>query len=283
MAPVTVAAVQTVSGPDVADNLAAVAARLDEAAAAGARLAVLPENFALMGRDERDKLAHAEADGDGPIQAFLAAQAKRHALWLVGDADIGVSVASAALPIATGDPGRVRAACPVYDDRGRRVARYDKIHLFDVELPGGERYAESETIVPGERPVVVATPFGRLGLAVCYDLRFPELFRRLVDGGMELLALPAAFTDTTGRAHWEVLLRARAVENLCHVVAAAQGGHHADGRETWGDSLVIDPWGRVLARRAKGAGVVTATLDPALTAQHRRTFPALAHRRLGGG
>ena len=266
------AAVQMVSGADVGANLEAAGRLIGEAAGRGARLVVLPENFALMGHREEDKLAHAEPDGDGPLQAFLAETAARHGVWLVGGT----------LPLATDDLGRVRAACLLFDDRGRRVARYDKIHLFDVEVATtGERYAESETITAGDTPVVVDTPFGRLGLAVCYDLRFPELFRAMLDDGMELLALPAAFTATTGRAHWEVLLRARAIENLCYVVASAQGGDHPGDRATHGESMVIDPWGRVLERAGLGEAVVVGEVDRALLERTRRTFPALAHRRIG--
>ena len=265
------AAVQMVSGADVGANLAAAARLIDQAAGRGARLVVLPENFALMGAREEDKLAHAEPDGDGPLQAFLAERAARHGVWLVGGT----------LPMATDDPGRVRAACLLYDDGGRRVARYDKIHLFDVEVAAtGERYAESETIAPGDAPVVVDTPLGRLGLAVCYDLRFPELFRAMLDDGMQLLALPAAFTATTGRAHWEVLLRARAVENLCYVAASAQGGDHPGARATHGESMIIDPWGTVLERAGLGEAVVLGEIDRALLERTRRTFPALDHRRI---
>jgi nitrilase len=266
-----VAALQMTSGADVAANLREAERLIAAAAADGATLAVLPENFALMGQTEQAKLGLRERDGDGPLQQFLAAQARRHAIWLVGGT----------LPLAGDDPGRVRAACLLYDAAGRRVARYDKLHLFDVEVAdSGERYVESETIEPGTTPVVADTPFGRLGLAVCYDLRFPELFRRMLDDGMELLALPSAFTAATGRAHWDVLLRARAIENLCHVIAAAQGGMHANGRQTHGDSLVADPWGRVVARREHGPGVVAATLDRARQASLRASFPVLAHRRL---
>lgn len=264
------AAIQMVSGPDVAENLAAAAELLARAAADGARLAVLPENFALMGRGENDKVRVREAEGEGPIQAFLAEQAARHGLWLVGGT----------IPLRTvGDDDRVRAACLLFDDRGRQVARYDKVHLFDVQVVGSaERYAESATIEPGDRYVVAATPLGRLGLAVCYDLRFPEQFRCMVEQGMELLALPAAFTAATGKAHWETLLRARAIENQCYVIASAQGGKHANGRETYGDSLIIDPWGEILARLPHGPGVVLAEFDRERLANVRRQFPVLEHR-----
>jgi predicted amidohydrolase len=265
-----VAALQMCSGPDVGANLAQAQRLIAEAAARGAKLAVLPENFALMGRNERDKLAVAEREGEGPIQAFLAEQARRHGLWLVGGT----------IGLRGSDPERVRAACLLYSDRGERVARYDKIHLFDVEVGEREAYRESATLEPGAEPVLVDTPVGRLGLAVCYDLRFPELFRRLAGQGMQLLALPAAFTATTGAAHWEVLLRARAIENLCYVVASAQGGMHANGRATYGHSMVIDPWGKVLAELGTEPGTADAAIDPAELAQLRERFPALSHRRM---
>ena len=264
------AAIQMVSGPDVAENLAAAAELLARAAAGGARLAVLPENFALMGRGENDKVRVREAEGEGPIQLFLAEQAARHGLWLVGGT----------IPLRTvGDDDRVRAACLLFDDRGRQVARYDKVHLFDVQVVGSaERYAESATIEPGDRYVVAATPLGRLGLAVCYDLRFPEQFRCMVEQGMELLVLPAAFTAATGKAHWETLLRARAIENQCYVIASAQGGKHANGRETYGDSLIIDPWGEILARLPHGPGVVLAEFNRERLENVRQQFPVLQHR-----
>lgn len=266
-----VAAIQMASGPNINANLLEADRLIGQAAAAGARLVVLPENFALMGMSEQDKVAVRERDGEGPIQSFLAQAAVRHGVWLVGGT----------VPMVAQDPGKVRAACLLYDDRGNRVARYDKIHLFDVHLPEtGENYVESETIEPGSEVVVVDTPFGRLGLVVCYDLRFPELFRQMLDQGMEIVALPAAFTAITGRAHWEVLVRARAVENLCYVIAAAQGGYHVNGRETHGDSMIVDPWGVVLDRLPRGSGVVVASLDLERLANIRRTFPSVDHRRL---
>lgn len=265
------AAIQMASGPNVNANLSEAGRLIAEAAAAGARLVVLPENFALMGMTEADKLSVAEPDGEGPLQAFLAEQAARHRVWLLGGT----------LPIASGDPGRVFGASLLFNERGERVARYDKIHLFDVHLPeGDECYHESETIAHGERAVVADTPFGRLGIAVCYDLRFPELFREMLDQGMELLALPAAFTAITGRAHWEALIRARAIENQIYLVAAAQGGFHVNGRETHGDSMVVDPWGQVLDRLARGSGVVLGEMNRERLASIRRSFPSLQHRRL---
>jgi len=265
-----VAALQMVSGPDIETNLRDAEGLIHRAAASGARLAVLPENFALMGRHETDKLAAREPQGDGPIQTFLAEQSARHRLWLVGGT----------IPLVAGVDNKVRATCLVFDPQGRLAARYDKIHLFDVQVAeSGESYRESATIEPGDEPVVVETPFGRLGLAVCYDLRFPELFRLLLDRGMEILALPAAFTATTGKAHWEILLRARAIENLCYVIAAAQGGRHANGRETYGDSMIIDPWGTILGRRPTGPGIVLAELDRDRLHTLRQQFPAVHHRR----
>ncbi len=266
-----VAAIQMASGPNIDANLIEAARLLALAVDQGARLVVLPENFALMGLDERDKVHQRERDGDGPIQAFLAEQARRHGIWLVGGT----------VPLEAGSSDKIRAACLVYDDQGRRVARYDKIHLFDVSLSEyGERYDESATIEPGETPVVVDTPFGRLGLAVCYDLRFPELFRTLLDHGAELFAVPSAFTAITGKAHWEILVRARAIEDLCYVIAADQGGYHVNGRETHGDSMIIDPWGLILDRLPRGSGIVIADLDRERLTSIRRNFPSITHRRL---
>ncbi len=268
------AVIQMNAVPEREVNLAAAAALLAEAARAGAQLAVLPENFACMGRRETDKLALAEADGSGPIQDFLAAQACKLSLWIVGGT-IPLTVAD--------DPGRVHAACCVWNAHGERVARYDKIHLFDIEVPdgSGERYRESATIAPGApAPVVVDTPLGRLGLSVCYDLRFPELYRRLLAEGAELLCVPSAFTARTGEAHWSFLLRARAVENLCHVLASNQCGTHAGERRTWGHSSIIDPWGRVLADAGDAPGMVVCDIDVPARDALRRSFPALDHRRL---
>jgi nitrilase len=261
-----------VSEPDVNANLVMAESLIKQAAQAGAQLAVLPENFAFMGEREVDKLALGEVEGKGPLQTFLADQAARHHIWLVGGT----------IPLATQDPNKVRASCLVFNDLGQQVARYDKIHLFDVQLPqANESYCESDSIEPGSFPVVLETPFGRLGLAVCYDIRFPELMRTLLDQGLEMLALPAAFTAATGKAHWDLLLRVRAVENLCYVIGAAQGGQHASGRETYGNSIIVDPWGEVLARLPYGPGVVLAQLDRSRLTTLRRVFPVLQHRRLG--
>ncbi len=265
-----VAAIQMASGPNVSANLLEAGRLVSRAVAAGSKLVVLPENFAMMGMEESDKVAIREQQGQGPIQDFLAHLAAKHGIWLVGGT----------IPMVAGDAGKVRAACLLYDDHGRCVARYDKIHLFDVHLVDtGENYTESQTIEPGGEVVVADTPFGRLGLAVCYDLRFPELFRCMVDRGVELIAAPSAFTSITGRSHWEVLLRARAIENLSYILAGAQGGFHLNGRETNGDSMIVDPWGVILDRLPRGSGFVCAGLDPARLSSTRRNFPALQHRR----
>ncbi|QIK36741.1 carbon-nitrogen hydrolase family protein [Caldichromatium japonicum] len=263
--------VQMASGPNVSANLLEAERLIRQAVDEGAELVVLPENFACIGKDDRDQLALREPEGDGPLQAFLARSARQFAIWLVGGT----------IPLAAADPDKARAACLVFDDRGERVARYDKIHLFDVNLPGSdERYRESVLIEPGSTPVVIDTPFGSLGLAVCYDLRFPELFRRLIDAGAEILAVPSAFTAVTGKAHWEPLVRARAIENLAYVAAAGQGGFHVSGRETHGHSLIVDPWGAILAQVPRGAGVACATLDREFLDSVRRSFPTISHRRL---
>ncbi|BAV33060.1 apolipoprotein acyltransferase [Sulfuricaulis limicola] len=264
------AAIQMTSGPRVPDNLEEAGRRIAAAAAAGARLVVLPENFALMPLDDADRLTAVEKDGSGPIQEFLAAQAKQHRLWIAGGT----------IPLAANDPGKVRAACLVFNDRGERVARYDKIHLFDVQLDNGETYRESSRFEPGNEVVVVETPYGKLGLAICYDLRFPELFRRLQEQGAEIFAVPAAFTAHTGKAHWEVLVRARAIENLVYVIAAAQDGRHVNGRETHGDSMIVNPWGEILARLPHGAGHAMAECDLARLQEVRRNLPSIRHRRL---
>lgn len=263
----TVAAVQTVSGTDVAENLHAAGQLVAQAAAGGARLVGLPEYFALLGRHETDKVRAGELPGAGPIQNFLSETARRHGIWLVG----------CSVPLRSPDPGKVYNSCLVYDEGGRQVARYDKIHLFQLDL-GSERFTEARTIAPGRDVVALDTPFGRIGLSICYDLRFPELYRAM--GEVDILFVPAAFTATTGRAHWETLLRARAIENLAYVVAPAQGGHHANGRDTHGNSMIIDPWGTVLARLDTGAGVVSAVIDPARRTQVKGQLPALEHRVL---
>jgi nitrilase len=266
-----IASVQMISGPEVGPNLATAARLVGEAAAAGARLVVLPEYFPLIGASDEARLAARETPGAGPIQGFLAELARRHNIWLVGGS----------IPLAARDPGKLLNSCLVFDDQGRQVARYDKIHLFSFNR-GDEHYDEAATIEPGDKVVTVDIPVGpnfyRMGLSICYDLRFPELFRAM--GNVDLLVIPAAFTDTTGRAHWEMLLRARAVENQCYLLASAQGGQHPTGRLTHGNSMIIDPWGRILARLDKGEGVIAAELDPARIAEVRTSLPALAHRKL---
>ncbi|MCW8827919.1 MAG: carbon-nitrogen hydrolase family protein [Gammaproteobacteria bacterium] len=269
-----VAAVQMASGPNVNANLLEAARLIKQAAEGGAKLVVLPENFAIMGMTEYDKVKIREADGSGPIQDFLAEQAARYDIWLVGGT----------IPLSAHDPDRINAACLVFDDKGNRVARYDKIHLFDVQITeSNERYNESETIEPGNRIAVLDTPFGKLGLAVCYDLRFPGLFRRMSEEGAELFALPAAFTAITGKAHWDTLVRARAIENMCYMIAAAQGGYHANGRETYGHSMIVDPWGVALDSLSRGSGVVVADIDLGRLHDMRRSFPVLEHRKIACG
>jgi len=273
-----IAALQTVATPDLARNLATAGRLIAEAAAAGARLVALPEYFCLMGRRDDDKLAIAEHDGQGPIQDFLAGAAREHGLWLVGGT----------LPMRSATPGRVRNASCVYRPDGQRAARYDKIHLFAYDN-GRERYDEARVLEAGDTPVAFdATIDGahgsehwRVGLSICYDLRFPELYRALMKPApCDLLVVPAAFTYTTGQAHWELLLRARAVENQCFVLASAQGGTHENGRRTWGHSMLVDPWGVVLAVRDEGEGVVLAECPLDRRDTVRTQLPALAHQRL---
>ena len=265
------AAVQMISGPDVTPNLATAGRLIAEAADAGAQLVALPEYFPLIGATDTDRLAARETDGSGPIQDFLANAAKKHGLWLVGGS----------IPLMAEDPAKLRNSCLVFDPQGKRAARYDKIHLFGFNK-GDETYDEAATIERGDQVVAFDSPLGRIGIAICYDLRFPELFRAMAQlpNPVDLLVLPAAFTETTGRAHWELLLRARAVENQCFVLAAAQGGQHPNGRITHGNSMVIDPWGEVLARMDKGEGVVLAELDPQRLVDTRSSLPALKHRIL---
>ena len=262
-----IAAIQMVSEPAVEVNLAAAGELIARAVQGGARLVALPENFAFMGTDEGDKLAVRERDGTGPIQDFLANAAARSRVWIVGGS----------IPMDCGEPDKVANACLVYDDTGRRVARYDKIHLFGFES-GAERYEEARTVAPGDRTVAVDTPFGRAGLSICYDLRFPELYRAFA--GANLVFVPSAFTYTTGSAHWEPLLRARAIENLAWVIAPAQGGTHPNGRRTWGHTMVVDPWGAIRAELDEGPGVVVSDIDPAFQARMRASLRALEHRVL---
>lgn len=263
----TVAAIQMISSPSVDENLATARRLVAQAAAAGAMLVVLPEYWAIMGRQETDKLGHAEHAGSGPIQDGMAQMARQHGIWLIGGT----------LPLISGQEGKVLNTTLVYNPQGEPAGRYDKIHLFGFTR-GTESYNESRTIVPGAQVRSIETPFGRVGLSVCYDLRFPELYRAM--GDCALMVVPAAFTHTTGRAHWEVLLRARAIENQCYVLASAQGGLHPNGRRTWGHSMLIDPWGEVKAVLPEGEGVVSGAIDSLFLAGVRESLPALAHRTM---
>lgn len=268
---VRVAALQMCSVDRPADNLRAADELLAQAHAEGCVMAVLPENFAFTGVSDRDKLDIAEADGRGPLQEFLADASRRYSMWIV----------AGSLPLASTQASRCYGACYVFDPQGTARACYRKIHLFDVDLPrSGESYRESASTIQGGEPVTLDTPIGRLGLSICYDVRFPELYRQLADLGATAFSVPAAFTQTTGAAHWHTLLRARAIENLAYVVAAAQDGRHPNGRHTYGHSMIVDPWGRVLAEKESGPGLVIAGLDPTLPERIRAEFPALKHRRL---
>ena len=265
-----VAAIQMASGPNVKANLAEAEKLIKIAVQQQAELVVLPENFAIMGTSETDNVKVAETFGSGLLQDYLRDQAINNNIWLVGGT----------IPILSKESGKVFATCLLYNPQGEVVTRYDKIHLFDVTIEAtNESYTESETIVPGDQIVVVDTPFGRLGLAICYDLRFPELFRAMVEQGMEICALPSAFTSLTGKVHWESLLRARSIENLSFIIAADQGGYHVGGRETHGDSMIVDPWGLVLNRLPHGTGVVVANIDIEKLEHTRKMFPALKHKR----
>jgi nitrilase len=261
-----VAAIQMASGPNVEGNLSEARRLVAKAAEQGAKLVVLPEFFAIMGMNEQDKVKVREQAGQGPIQQFMSETARRHKIWLMGS-----------LPLAANAPDKVRNSLLVFDETGAQVARYDKIHLFNLTL-GNESYNEAQTIEPGDKVVVVDSPFGRIGLAVCYDLRFPELFRAMKD--VDILVLPSAFTATTGKVHWEPLVRARAIENLSYVIAAAQGGYHVSGRETHGHSMIVDPWGRIVDELPRGSGVVIAEVNPSYQASLRKSLPALTHRTI---
>jgi nitrilase len=262
-----VAAVQMASGPKIAGNLNEARRLIENAAEQGAKLVVLPEFFAIMGMKETDKLAVKEQPGSGQIQTFLSEMARKHKIWLVGGS----------IPLQANSPNKVRNSCLVFNESGEQVARYDKIHLFNLDL-GNEQYHEADTIEAGDQVVVVDSPFGRIGLAVCYDLRFPELFRAMKD--VDIIVLPSAFTSTTGKVHWEPLVRARAIENLSYFIAAAQGGYHVNGRETHGHTMVVDPWGRILDELSRGSGVVIAEVNRRYQASLRGSLPALSHRTL---
>jgi deaminated glutathione amidase len=266
--PFQVAALQMVSTPDRDRNLAEAGRLIAEAARNGAQLALLPEYFCFMGFKDTDKLAIGEMPGDGPIQQFLSDAAREHRVWLIGGT----------LPLKSPEPARVLNTTLVFDPSGEQIARYDKIHLFNFEK-GEESFDEARTICPGADVQTFDAPFGRVGLSVCYDLRFPELYRKL--GDCALMVVPSAFTYTTGRAHWETLLKARAVENQCYVLAAAQGGTHENGRKTWGHSMLIDPWGEIVDVRDEGPGVVIGGIDLERIAAVRRSLPAYRHRVIG--
>ncbi|MBX3666133.1 MAG: carbon-nitrogen hydrolase family protein [Burkholderiales bacterium] len=263
-----IAAVQMASGPRVEANLREAARLIEIAAGQGARLVALPEYFGIMGMKDTDKVAVREEYGGGPIQEFLARTARDHGIWIVGGS----------VPLVASSKDKVLNTSLVYDDRGQCVARYDKIHLFGFEM-GREKYSEERTIEHGKKVVAFDSPFGRIGLSICYDLRFPELYRAM--GEVDLILVPSAFTETTGKAHWETLIRARAIENLAYVLAPAQGGYHVNGRETHGDSMIVDPWGVVLDRLPRGSGVVVAGMNRTHIQRLRRSLPALQHRTLG--
>ncbi len=267
-----IAAIQMTSGTQVQANLQAAAELIAEASGQGAELLVLPENFALMAQADDDKLSAAEREGSGPIQEFLSKQAAKHRVWLVGGT----------LPLICPEPHKTYNACLVYNAQGKQAACYKKIHLFDAEVkPGVEVYEESNTVQPGNEIVVFDSPFGRIGLAICYDLRFPELFRALSILGAEIIAVPTAFTVRTGQAHWEVLTRARAIENFCYLIGACQTDTHENGRKTFGHSLLIDPWGSILACLPAHPGFIQAEVSIEYLQQLRSDFPVHQHRKLG--
>lgn len=264
---VKVAGIQMASSPQVSSNLIEAERLIAIAANQGAKIVVLPEYFCIMGVKEIDKVAVREKAGDGMIQRFLAKMAKDYKIWLIGGT----------VPLTSNYPNKVRNSCLVYNDRGLQVARYDKIHLFGLDL-GTEHYHEENTIESGNEVVVVETPYGKIGLSVCYDLRFPELYRAM--GEVDMLVVPSAFTETTGKAHWESLIRARAIENLCYVIAPAQGGYHLSGRETHGNSMIVDPWGVILDRLPRGSGVVMANVNRDYQTSLRNSLPALKHKTI---
>jgi deaminated glutathione amidase len=264
---VKVAGIQMASSPQVSSNLTEAERLISIAVEQGAKIVVLPEYFCIMGTKDIDKVAVREKVGDGPIQRFLSKMAKEYEIWLIGGT----------VPLISNFPNKVRNSCLVYNDKGVQVARYDKIHLFGLDL-GTEHYHEEKTIEPGDKVVVVDTPYGKIGLSICYDLRFPELYRAM--GEVDIIVIPSAFTETTGKAHWESLIRARAIENLCYVIAPAQGGYHLSGRETHGNSMIVDPWGVVLDRLPRGSGVVIANINREYQAGLRHSLPALKHKTI---
>jgi len=262
-----IAGIQMASGPNVTANLSEAEKLIEIAVEQGAKLVALPEYFAIMGMKDTDKVKVAEKEGQGPIQQFLAHIAQKHEIWVI----------AGSVPLQSETQDKIYNACLVYDDQGILVARYNKIHLFGLNL-GNETYHEEKTITPGNQVVTVDSPFGKIGLSICYDLRFPELYRAM--GEVDLILVPAAFTETTGKAHWESLIRARAIENLCYVLAPAQGGYHTSGRETHGNSMIVDPWGVVLDRLPRGSGVVIASINRDYQTSLRKSLPALQHRTI---
>jgi predicted amidohydrolase len=264
---IKVAGIQMASSPSVASNLIEAERLIKMAVEAGAKLVVLPEYFAIMGIHDSDKVKVREDEGDGPIQRFLSKIAKKHKIWLIGGT----------VPLVSNSVKKVRNSCLVYNDKGKQMARYDKIHLFGLDL-ATEQYHEKKTIEAGNEVVVVDTPYGKIGLSACYDLRFPELYRAM--GEVDMIVIPSAFTETTGKAHWETLVRARAIENLCYVIAPAQGGYHLSGRETHGNSMIVDPWGVVLDHLPRGSGIVIASINTHYQASLRKSLPALKHKTI---
>lgn len=264
---VKVAGIQMASSPSVSANLIEAERLIKLAAEAGAKIVVLPEYFCIMGIHDTDKVRVREKEGDGPIQHFLSKMAKKHKILLIGGT----------VPLVSNVSNKVRNSCLVYNEKGKQIARYDKIHLFGLDL-ATEHYHEENTIEPGDEVIVVETPYGKIGLSTCYDLRFPELYRAM--GEVDMIVVPSAFTETTGKAHWETLIRARAIENLCYVIAPAQGGYHLSGRETHGNSMIVDPWGVILDRLPRGSGIVMAGVNTHYEASLRKSLPALKHKTI---
>jgi deaminated glutathione amidase len=264
---VKVAGIQMASSPSVSANLIEAERLIKLAAEEGAKIVVLPEYFCIMGIHDTDKVRVREKEGDGPIQHFLSKMAKKHKILLIGGT----------VPLVSSASNKVRNSCLVYNEKGKQIARYDKIHLFGLDL-ATEHYHEENTIEPGDEVIVVETPYGKIGLSTCYDLRFPELYRAM--GEVDMIVVPSAFTETTGKAHWETLIRARAIENLCYVIAPAQGGYHLSGRETHGNSMIVDPWGVILDRLPRGSGIVMAGVNTHYEASLRKSLPALKHKTI---
>ena len=267
-----VAAIQMVSTDTLSKNLELTEKLIEEAAAKKAKLITLPENFPLMGKQDKDRLAITEPFNDGPLQLFLSEQSKRYKIWLLGGT----------VPLVSDNPEKVFATSLLFNPNGECIARYDKIHLFDVVLDkdDGESYRESKTFKPGNDIVVAQTEIGNIGLSVCYDLRFPEMYRKMHNENVQIITAPSAFTATTGKAHWETLLKTRAIENLCYLIASNQGGVHANGRETWGHSMIVAPWGEILAEVKEDTGIAIAKIDIEKQTNLRKRFPVLTHRKL---